>query len=39
MLAYYVGFGLSMIAFCAYDTYKIIKKLDEVRDLKKQLED
>jgi hypothetical protein len=39
MLGYYIGFGLSFVAFCAYDTYKIIKLLDEARDLKKQFED
>jgi hypothetical protein len=39
MLGYYIGFGLSFVAFCAYDTYKIIKLLDEARDIKKQFED
>jgi hypothetical protein len=37
MLGYYIGFGLSFVAFCAYDTYKIIKLLDEARE--KQFED
>jgi hypothetical protein len=39
MLGYYIGFGLTMIAYCAYDTYKIIKLLDEARELNKKFED
>jgi hypothetical protein len=39
MLGLYIGFGLTFVAYCAYDTYKIIKLLDEFRDIKKQFED
>jgi hypothetical protein len=39
MIGYYIGFVLTMMAYCAYDTYKIIKLLDEARELKKQFED
>jgi hypothetical protein len=39
MLGFYIGFGLTFVAYCAYDTYKIIKKLDEFRDIKKEFEE
>jgi hypothetical protein len=39
MLGFYIGFGLSFVAYCAYDTYKLLKLLDEARDIKKQIEE